>query len=133
MGDRGNICVRQRSYPGELPAHVWLYAHSGGRDLPVTLRTALRRKQRWDDETYLARIIFCMMLGSASDLSGFGISTRMTDNQCPILLVDCRKKTVSVCEPDALLSPSRTVTFDEYVAMSHTELQVFRDGPEDAP
>ena len=80
MGDRGNIKV----------GGVYLYTHLGGYKIKQTLLKALRRRQRWNDCAYLTRIIFCEMLdGNLDGETGFGISTRICDNEHNILEVDC--------------------------------------------
>jgi len=82
MGDRGNIKVGK----------VYLYTHWGGSNLKTVLKKALSRKQRWNDEAYLTRIIFCEMIieeeQGLNEETGFGISTKIQDNENPILEVD---------------------------------------------
>lgn len=92
MGDRGNIAIREGRGNGD----VWLYTHWGGRDLKKTAKAALRRgMMRWNDPAYLARIVFCEMIGDDADPeTGFGISTRMGDNEHPILVIDTMKQSV---------------------------------------
>ena len=52
MGDRGTVEIHG----------VYLYTHWGASDLIDVVREALAKKWRWDDESYLARIIFDTML-----------------------------------------------------------------------
>jgi len=69
MGDRRNVIVKNNN------AGVGLYTHWSGSELKETVKTALKRHQRWDDDAYLARIIFCQMVkGQESDETGFGIT-----------------------------------------------------------
>lgn len=71
MGDRANVLVKTAD------EQVCLYTHWGGYELPETLRSALNRgKDRWGDFQYLARIIFCEMVGERNwnETTGFGIS-----------------------------------------------------------
>jgi hypothetical protein len=85
MGDRGNIKI----------GGVYLYTHWGGSEIKQTLQKALKKKWRWDDESYLARIIFCEMIrGEESGETGFGISTGIVDNEYDILEVDVANQTV---------------------------------------
>ncbi len=88
MGDRGNIVCNG----------VFMYSHWGGYGLKEQLRNALKRgKSRWDDPSYLARIIFCEMI--ADDImgtTGYGLSTSLCDNEHPILFVCCNDKRVYV-------------------------------------
>ena len=92
MGDRGNIVVNG----------VYLYTHSYGTELRTILARALvRGKDRWTDDSYLTRIVFCEMLkasgkGSIDDTTGFGISTQQQDWNNPNLVVDADAQTVSV-------------------------------------
>ena len=93
MGDRANIAVVQHD-----GSRVWLYTHWDGYDLPEVLRAALDRgRDRWEDAAYLARIIFCQMTkGQEMETTGFGISTRICDNERPVLVVDCERGMVTV-------------------------------------
>jgi len=99
MGDRGNIVIRSRSNSNR--EDVWLYTHWGGSAIKETLAQALKRKVRWNDPAYLARIIFCEMSGgSMSQETGFGISTWQCDNEYDRLVVDVeRQRVYSVPEP----------------------------------
>lgn len=90
MGDRANVVVRD-NWPdeqGEKEA-VFLYSHWGGTELPEVLRQALvRGEERWSDGSYLARIIFAEMIkGDPEGSTGFGISTRLTDNEYHLIVV----------------------------------------------
>ena len=85
MGDRANVVVL-----GTGPSPVYLYTHWGGSELPATLQAALKRGEgRWTDPSYLARIIFCeMVAGREQSELGYGISTAITDNSYPLLVVN---------------------------------------------
>ena len=94
MGDRGNIKVGK----------VYLYTHWYGSHLVEILKKALvRGRGRWNDESYLTRIIFSEMLiqcssedyDALSDTTGFGISTYIPDNEHEILEVNCKTQTVN--------------------------------------
>ena len=87
MGDRANVKVVEGS------STVYLYTHWGGSSLPDVLEAALRRKQRWTDGAYLARIIFSEMLKEAGehaldDELGFGIFGDVVDGAYRVLVVD---------------------------------------------
>src|SRR5277367_2869417 len=110
MGDRGNIAIKQHdSTVKEESAFLYLYSHWAGRSLPHKLQKALiRGKDRWSDEPYLSRIIFCEMIGSGNELqelTGFGITTYITDNEHPLLVVDAETNTVSAAHEG---SPEKT-------------------------
>jgi hypothetical protein len=79
MGDRANVRI----------AGVHLYTHWGGHELPFCVRDSLRRKWRWTDEAYLARIIFCDMTDGDKEEMGFGISKELCDNEHHIISLNC--------------------------------------------
>ena len=92
MGARGNIVIVQQASDNDL----YFYTHWNGYKLPKTLKEALiRGKNRWNDEPYLARIIFCEMIkDDLMEETGFGISTYECDNNHENLVVDVDKQTV---------------------------------------
>lgn len=109
MGDRANVEVVQHG-PEGAKGSVFLYTHWFGTELPKTLQRALKRRERWDDEQYLARIIFCEMVGKdIKGETGFGISSFVGDGGRWVLTVDCKRKTVTMREC--------AWTFEEYVAL----------------
>lgn len=94
MGDRGNIVVK-----GYDDRQVFLYSHWGGTNLPGILSRALKTGEaRWNDEAYIARIIFAHMIeGCRVDATtGFGISAGLGDNEHAILVVNAVQQTVEV-------------------------------------
>ena len=125
MGDRGNIFVRsqyQQPEPEEgeerEPLGVYLYSHWGGSELPLALKAALSRKQRWDDGPYLTRIIFDEMTkGQQGEETGFGISCVLCDNEHPIIRVDPGNQTVSFGEFEA--------TFAHYIEVEDETLLTY--------
>ena len=88
MGDRGTVEIHG----------VYLYTHWGASDLIDVVRKALAKKWRWDDQIYLARIIFDTMLeGCHGTETGFGIMTEPIDEwRC--IHVDCNKQRVIVVD-----------------------------------
>jgi hypothetical protein len=85
MGDRANVLVRDNYYTNG----VYLYTHWGGYNLPKVLQNALKKEWRWDDASYLARIIFDEMTdGEHGKETGYGISSRVGDGGDRILIVD---------------------------------------------
>lgn len=129
MGDRGNIVVRQA--PDTNSEDIWFYSHWGGTELPETLKTALAKRWRWTDPTYLARIIFCEMISNSDDLKGecgYGISTSIGDNEHDIIVVDVPTSCVHVLSEKALVNnrlPSKLTakntksiwTFEDYIKL----------------
>jgi len=98
MGNRANIVILDK--PDQA---VFFYSHWGGEGLPDTLRRGLvKGKDRWGD-TYLARIIFCEMVGDDHGNLGYGISTFLTDNEHPLLVVDTDRQVIVEYPEDAYL------------------------------
>ena len=87
MGDRANVVIKE-TYQ-EKTNYVFLYTHWRGQYLPHLVQAALQRRLRWDDEYYLARIIFDGMTdGEQGEETGFGIGTTIRDNQHKLIVVD---------------------------------------------
>ena len=91
MGDRANVVVQE-----EDGGKIFLYTHWGGYRLPEVLQSALKRgRNRWNDDAYLTRIIFCEMVkGSEMEETGYGISTYECDNEHEHLVVDIKTQQV---------------------------------------
>jgi hypothetical protein len=109
MGSRGNICVVQSE--GE----VWFYTHWSGHRIEQIVADALDRgRDRWNDETYLARIIFCELVGEDNlmDNTGFGIGLSECDPNYPSVYVNVAGRTVE-CDGNEL-------SFDQFVARYET-------------
>lgn len=100
MGDRGNIVVRQ----GETNRDdVWFYTHWAGSDLQEVVQKALAKNKRWNDSSYLARIIFDTLTeGQQGEETGFGIAASIGDNSHDIVVVDCPNQSVFVIAESAL-------------------------------
>jgi len=129
MGDRANIVVREE----DSSKGVWLYTHWHGTDLPFMLQNVLRKRQRWENGSYLTRIIFESMIPSyerGSEL-GFGISTNPQDGRDRILLVTVSNQTIfraslSISNEQQFAVTKRW-TFDEFISLSGKEIeQVWR-------
>ena len=112
MGDRANVAIKQEHGEGM----VYLYTHWGGEELPHDVRVALERgRDRWQDETYLARIIFDSMKGDdVNGATGFGIGTYRPDNEHPIIRIDCDLQRVAY-EPTMYRKDDRSWSFEDYV------------------
>jgi hypothetical protein len=94
MGDRAQLAV----IDGDGPARVYLYTHWHGTELPETLKAALiRGKSRWDDSSYLTRIIFNEMTkGNEMGETGFGIDcTLHGDVFKPVPVLDCNTQMIT--------------------------------------
>jgi hypothetical protein len=80
MGDGAQIILCE--YPNNPERDIYLYAHWGGDELPKTLANALDRgRNRWDDPSYLNRIIFSEMIQEdVLGETGFGLSSFYQDS-----------------------------------------------------
>lgn len=116
MGNRANIRTHQVKKDGLAVNDIYFYAHWDGSTLPEILRTALvRGKDRWDDASYLNRIIFSEMIKNDwEETSGYGISTYLTDNEHAIINVDTTNKIVKI--------GGNKWSFEDYVKDSKKDL-----------
>lgn len=120
MGDRANIIIRTR----ENGPRIYLYTHWQGYNVPAIVHKSLEfGKSRWDDPSYLARIVFSSLtLGELSDI-GFGLDTQLGDNEYPIFEIDIPARIVRVYAFDHenwdadWLNVLFERTFAEFVAM----------------
>lgn len=136
MGDRGNIFIVQHDGSEGPKGGIFFYSHWSGYRLPQILQAALiRGESRWDDEPYLARIIFSEMTRSEKpdDTTGYGITTYLTDNEYPILVVDVEKQKVGVApeSPKPHEKIERETSFAEFVKLDKKGLQLFVRGKAD--
>ena len=94
MGDRGNIVVRD--FGGKF---VYLYGHWSRSQMPEITNRALSRRLRWDDAPYLARILFCELIGNdIKGETGFGISGTLGDGDETVVVDVESPTTVSFAE-----------------------------------
>ena len=95
MGDRANVQIHDKDF-----GDVYLYTHWSGSELPAIVQKALARKQRWEDASYLARIVFCeIVVESEWDAeAGYGISSVVGDEDDRVLTIDVDNQ--QVCWPD---------------------------------
>lgn len=119
MSDAASICMIQRA---GLEPPLFFYTHSGGAELPWRLQVALASDaglDRWDDEPYLARIIFCTMMDPSEQTgeTGDAITIYLTDSQYPILAVNSRSKIVGISSEANPTQPVKTWTFDQFVVL----------------
>lgn len=126
MGDRANVAILQRKGEGRPENEaVWLYSHWGGHCIAEQVQAALKKApDRWTDDSYLARVIFCEMLrGSLDGTTGFGISTSIGDNEYPVLVVDCEGQRVGVAPFNrdkwvTVFPETKWWSFEEYCLMA---------------
>lgn len=114
MGDRGNIVMQ---YNGKKEQRIYFYGHWSGCDMPGILQGALKKRVRWDDDSYLSRIVFdALTKGRQGEETGFGISPFITDNEHDLLVVDLdNKKVVQETEGGSFV---REWTFDQFCALN---------------
>jgi hypothetical protein len=119
MGDRGAIKVTTK-LGGVTKRAIWLYTHWYGSELDQIVINAISRRQRWDDEAYLTRIIFCEMLkmGHREDPekalngeTGFGIMMECPfDIEHPAVVVDVVKQVVFKAKQRTTFDGGKDVT-----------------------
>ncbi len=89
MGERTNIFL--------VNDHIYLYAHwVSVEELRDILKNALiRGKERWNDKSYLNRIIFSELIkDEVLELTGYGLSSSPVDGSI-ILKVDVEEQKVN--------------------------------------
>lgn len=121
MGDRSNVVIVDGT------SKVFLYTHWAGSELPEIVRKALASdvgRRRWNDGTYLARIIFCEMVkDDVGGEHGYGISSIVGDNTIgrPLILVDIDRQRVEPADEDGKPVKGNGFTFTEYAALDKVE------------
>ena len=113
MGDRSQIAIKMRN-----DQCVFLYAHWDGASIYEKLRTALRRRKRWGDPEYLARIIFSELIHSSpSDETGYGIGVEQHDDvEHPIPVLDCDEKRITwIDAPFGTGEMPEPLSFEEFI------------------
>ena len=88
MGDRGFVKING----------IGIYTHWGATELEQTVARALNKKWRWDDENYLARIIFDEMNYDPKSECGLGIGPD-SDDYGARKIISIKDKKISVIEP----------------------------------
>lgn len=125
MGDRANVFIPMIGADFKTPSGVYLYDHWGGATLPYHVQSALARRQRWDHDCYLARMIYCEMIRNQDfdDECGPAICSHRPDNEHPVIVVNCNTQKVGFAmegqEPRCYIE----WTFDEYVALDAAQLR----------
>lgn len=125
MGDRGNVLIKDKWEDG-----VFLYTHWGGYELPQLVQEVLRRNERWEDSSYLARMVFSRMIRDYVDTTtGFGISTHMPDNEYPVIvLVPAEQRVLYITEDAArqkdISNPLVSWTMEEFISEPDEEILV---------
>jgi hypothetical protein len=94
MGDRRNIRLQ---YDGDEKQVIYFYTHWGASTMLEELQQALKKgEDRWNDDSYLARIIFSELVKNDIDgNTGFGIAPYEIDPENPTIEVDLQEQTVN--------------------------------------
>lgn len=90
MGDRANVyLVDQIDRDEDTATGIYVYTHWSGYEWPDRLRAALEvGKGRWGDDQYLNRIVIRELFATLNGETGGGLSTRLGDNEHPIIVVN---------------------------------------------
>lgn len=124
MGDRANVYMQERGGGG-----VYFYTHWGGSDLAADVQKSLTRgRERWTDGPYLGRVIFADLIdGQEKDLTGYGISASIGDNEHAIIVVDAEGQRVGFApeptEEKPTPEPARWWSFTEFIALTASTLR----------
>jgi len=128
MGDRANIMVVDRPAENGAVHGIYLYTHSSGYHWPEMLRKALaspEARRRWNDDTYLTRIVVSQMYMDIHDSEyGGGISTYRTDNEYPITILDIPNQQVAWADEGGELDTEEwygRIGFPDFVALERAE------------
>lgn len=106
MGMRQTVELQfgAKSTNSQAQGSVFIYSHWGGDEdvnsspLAEQVRAALKRRERWGDESYLARIIFSEIVKDDIDgEAGYGLSPTAwyCDEEFPRIVVDLEDATVN--------------------------------------
>lgn len=85
MGERGQFKLIHSD------GVLYLYTHWKGYKLEKILQQTLKERERWDDEEYFTRLLFCKMIGKEdfNDSTGYGIGlNEHGDLNYPLITVD---------------------------------------------
>ena len=111
MGDRGNIVIRYG--PNQ---HIFFYTHWRGSGMGADVHRALAKRDRWDDDAYLARMIFDELGGvNGKGKDGIGIALEPCDNEHDFLIVDVPGRRVIRAKGESLTAENESWTFEEFV------------------
>ena len=95
MGHRAMVKI----HTGYRVSEVHLYTHDLSYKLPLIIKSALKKRIRWSDGMYLARIVFEEMLKSAdSEELGFGISTEDPGDLDLLIVLNTAARKISFYE-----------------------------------
>ena len=106
---------------------VFLYQHMDGANLPIEVANALLLNERWDDEDYLARIVFDTMKDQSNyPTTGYGIGTVEHGDIEYLVVLDVENQTVEV--KTWLLDNLVSVwagSFSDFISLGQQQLESF--------
>ena len=113
MGDRGNIVIETT----DRQPIMHMYSHWSGSCIPERVAAALvKGKSRWDDDSYLNRVLFQTLLNGDDGVTGYGLSIGCTDS-------NGERNEVQVChEAQRVRYMGRSYTFAEFTPAKAAEL-----------
>jgi len=92
MGDRGQVKIIHWD-----DKEIYLYTHWGGGELEASVKKTLSKRSRWNDDSYLTRMLFCDMVeGYEKDETGFGIQTVPNDDAGITITINPENQTIEV-------------------------------------
>ena len=105
MGDRGNVKLVY-----ENKSKIYIYSHWTRSELPQLVANALHfGESRWDDEQYLARVIFQTVIDNDDGVTNYGLSPYRGDGDDTV--------TVYLDENEVANSSGDKFTFRQWVDM----------------
>ena len=106
MGDRAQVHMQDTG--------VFLYTHFDGSNLEEIVRDVLKRKKRWSDPRYLARMIFDAMIGDdQGSENGYGIDTNQCNDVNFVIEINTSEKIIRITN-----GGDKKYTFDEFIGIN---------------
>lgn len=101
---------------------VVLYTHWRGDQISQIAKDVLTQRDRWNDPSYLARIMLDEMTGRIDGTTGFGISAwpNIQDNEHELIVLDCAAQRI-VRVPEGFFPTASAPTITEEQGMSFEE------------
>ena len=127
MGCRGTIEIWEHgAAPKDEARPVVLYTHWGANEMEDDLRNVLSRRERWNDFSYLSRMIFSRMIrNNINGETGYGIMTDNAGDAEKEIVVDCSRQEVIIKKRTG----NKTYTFDDFISLlgSETDRDILSD------
>ena len=89
MGARAQIEVKQKPHSVFLYTHLW-----SGTILQDTIKGMIKGKLRWEDPTYLTRILFDSLIKDDDGTTGYGIWTFQAGDIEKLVIFDIENQEV---------------------------------------